>query len=59
MSWVMKILLGNSVRLPLQPRLIVLEAVPSPFHLDPPTRSDTALSRSAAERPRRKAQAKR
>jgi hypothetical protein len=55
----MKILLGNSVRLPLQPRLVVLEAIPSPFRLTPPTRSDAAPGRSGGERPRRKAQAKR
>lgn len=50
----MKIYLGNSIRLPLQPALQVIQEVPAFHRAEPARRLDSPACRPSSNAPRRK-----
>jgi hypothetical protein len=50
----MKIFLGNSIRLPLQPSLQVIQEVPADLRAEAPRRPDAVTQRPATGSARRK-----
>jgi hypothetical protein len=54
----MKIYLGNSIRLPLQPTLQVIQEIPADYRAEPARRPDSLSHRLPSASSRRKAPAK-